>query len=968
MDTTSAHPTGTPLPDSVTNALMSIRPRYNSFHQHNGIPNMPGNSYSQSPNSRQDGTTGNPSNQNTSNTVQPATTSVINLSNSSDVVIGPMTQYQGSVTIYQYMDATVEASRIASGRNNQNRGLPSPEQSSVLRQERYFLYGALILLTIIAFSTALYFIIHQMQNSGNISSQPDILFGNNYASGTIPNLGNGHLVIDRHNWGAQETVRGPYPLISPIPYVLITHIGVQSSPCFDMYKCSIKMRTIQDAAIAEQGLPDIPNNFYLGGDGYIYVGRGWNIANAYANQTLSICFMGDFVRHQPNENQFSALDHLLAHGVAENYLAKDYKLVAHNQTKVTKSPGPYAYARISKMPRWVPCTLNSSNTCGSEIGLPSVWKQDYLKKNMTTKISTNQAEDSYSKACESVKPMAKARDQQNTSSHDPDATTQSSSVSGNYPSNITDRNKTDQVLDKSDSSSSQNISITSINENDNDSSTFASSDSECDDEQIKKAIERIPNALQPGQLVQNGMLVVNNDNSSPTSSRAPNIGSIAVQNSSDITFGNKTYIKGQVVIKNIYQDRPNGVVNPGYQEGNEIDGELATTKHKTEDSSKRSQNWHSSLKVIIKDKPLLSVAIIIALMVIIVIIVIVPYVVTSTGKHNLRPHYGDGDDDRANVPPDTGIDQDFLPDAKPLRIVTRNEWLAQPPKEDLDPLKLPVHKVIIAHTATEGCTTQTACIYRVRFIQERHISSMNLGDIAYNFLIGGDGNVYEGRGWLKVGAFLRGQNSRSEGIAFIGDYRRLQPTQAQMETLDILLKNGTKTRYLTDKFKLYGARQWEPTDSPGNMLYKRLVQHPNWSDELVSQCVFMTSNIQQFHMADDSKNFSDIAYNFLVGGDGNAYEGRNWNKEGAHTKGFNKDSICIAFIGTFIDVKPPVTQLSAAQQLLALGLEQGKLAKDYKLFGHRQLAPFESPGRSLYKIIQTWPHWSKDLGPNHWVE
>lgn len=34
--------------------------------------------------------------------------SVINLSNSSDVVIGPMTQYQGSVTIYQYMDATVQ--------------------------------------------------------------------------------------------------------------------------------------------------------------------------------------------------------------------------------------------------------------------------------------------------------------------------------------------------------------------------------------------------------------------------------------------------------------------------------------------------------------------------------------------------------------------------------------------------------------------------------------------------------------------------------------------------------------------------------------------------------------------------------------------------------------------------------------------------------------------------------------------
>ncbi|XP_053682979.1 peptidoglycan-recognition protein LA isoform X1 [Sabethes cyaneus] len=368
---------GSSLPESASNALMSIHPRYNNFHQHNGMPNIQENSYSQSSNS------GPGSTNNNNNTVQPATTSVINLSNSSDVVIGPMTQYQGSVTIYQYMDATVEASRIASGRNNQNRGLPSPEESTVLRQERYFLYGALILFTIIAFSTALYFIIQYTQKS-DIPSQPEILFGNNYASGTIPNLGNGHLVIDRQNWGAQPEVHGRYPLLPPIPYVLITHIGVQSTPCIDMYRCSIKMRTIQDAAVAEMGLPDIPNNFYLGGDGFVYVGRGWDIVNAYANHTLSVCFMGDYLRYEPNDKQFSALQHLLAHGVAQDYLAKDYKLVTHNQTKTTKSPGPYIYDRISKMPRWVPCGEAGYSKCGAEIGLPTVWDQDFPKKKKSS--------------------------------------------------------------------------------------------------------------------------------------------------------------------------------------------------------------------------------------------------------------------------------------------------------------------------------------------------------------------------------------------------------------------------------------------------------------------------------------------------------------------------------------------------------------------------------------------------------
>lgn len=270
------------------------------------------------------------------------------------------------------------------------------------------------------------------------------------------------------------------------------------------------------------------------------------------------------------------------------------------------------------------------------------------------------------------------------------------------------------VIDKSDSSSSQNISISSINENDNnDSSAFETSDSECDDEQIKKAIERIPESLQPGgQLVQSGMLSVKNDNGSPSANRGPNIGSIAVQNSSDITFGNKTYIKGQVVIKNIYHDRQEGVVNQGYQRDNETDGEHEIGKQTKSEAFNPGDpsSWRSSLKSIIRDKPLMCVSILISVMLVITVIVITTYVATTKGKPILKPHYGDGDDDRAYVPPDTGIDKDFLPNAKPLRIVTRNEWLAQPPKEDLELLKLPVHKVIIAHTATEGCATQVITV------------------------------------------------------------------------------------------------------------------------------------------------------------------------------------------------------------------------------------------------------------------
>jgi N-acetylmuramoyl-L-alanine amidase len=43
-------------------------------------------------------------------------------------------------------------------------------------------------------------------------------------------------------------------------------------------------------------------------------------------------------------------------------------------------------------------------------------------------------------------------------------------------------------------------------------------------------------------------------------------------------------------------------------------------------------------------------------------------------------------------------------------------------------------------------------------------------DIGYNFLVGEDGNVYEGQGWNYVGAHAPAYNLRSIGICIIGDF------------------------------------------------------------------------------------------------------------------------------------------------------------------------------------------------------
>lgn len=124
----------------------------------------------------------------------------------------------------------------------------------------------------------------------------------------------------------------------------------------------------------------------------------------------------------------------------------------------------------------------------------------------------------------------------------------------------------------------------------------------------------------------------------------------------------------------------------------------------------------------------------------------------------------------------------------------------------------------------------------------------------------------------------------------------------------------------------------------------------------IAQCVLLVRTVQTFHI--ESRGWWDIGYNFLVGGDGFAYVGRGWDSVGAHAYGYNNVSIGISFMGTFNNVRPPDRQLTAAKQLIELGVQSGKIAENYKLLAHRQVSATESPGTVLYQELQTWPHWA----------
>jgi len=103
-------------------------------------------------------------------------------------------------------------------------------------------------------------------------------------------------------------------------------------------------------------------------------------------------------------------------------------------------------------------------------------------------------------------------------------------------------------------------------------------------------------------------------------------------------------------------------------------------------------------------------------------------------------------------------------------IVTRAACNLRPARSCSSNAPRPLPTVILHHTVTAACTTQADCCARIRSMQNHHMDGLGWADIGYNFLIGEDGRAYTGRGWTCVGAHAAGCNTRSIGIAIIGDF------------------------------------------------------------------------------------------------------------------------------------------------------------------------------------------------------
>lgn len=121
-----------------------------------------------------------------------------------------------------------------------------------------------------------------------------------------------------------------------------------------------------------------------------------------------------------------------------------------------------------------------------------------------------------------------------------------------------------------------------------------------------------------------------------------------------------------------------------------------------------------------------------------------------------------------------------------------------------------------------------------------------------------------------------------------------------------------------------------------------------------------------FYFLGINRNYSDIGYSFLVGNDGNIYEGRGWSRTGAHTYGYNSKSLALSFIGNFNDQLPNERALDAAKNLIKCGLKNKYIKSSYILLGHRDVNKGkECPGAQLHKKIKNWNNYDENYLKNN---
>lgn len=170
------------------------------------------------------------------------------------------------------------------------------------------------------------------------------------------------------------------------------------------------------------------------------------------------------------------------------------------------------------------------------------------------------------------------------------------------------------------------------------------------------------------------------------------------------------------------------------------------------------------------------------------------------------------------------------PVSHPFYLVERDVWWKETTaKFELNPLeKHATQNVIMIHTRSEPCHDQATCIKLVQKLQN-DAWNQNGSHIPYNFLIGGDGKTYEGRGWKSQHGFLSlpGLNDTIV-VGMIGTFNDQRPDLVMYAEAKALLTESIRRYSLLPSYRLYGVIDNSISNNDAAELYAELKEWRHW--------------------------------------------------------------------------------------------------------------------------------------------
>ncbi|KAJ8976915.1 hypothetical protein NQ317_014087 [Molorchus minor] len=136
-----------------------------------------------------------------------------------------------------------------------------------------------------------------------------------------------------------------------------------------------------------------------------------------------------------------------------------------------------------------------------------------------------------------------------------------------------------------------------------------------------------------------------------------------------------------------------------------------------------------------------------------------------------------------------------------LSFVPRTEWSTRPSRLNVTNLFLPSQRVLLLQTNTKMCWNEIECSNELRDLQKENTEEMGEPDILYNFIVGGDGRVYEGRGWQYRSGF-RDDDQDILAVALLGDFTYSPPNELQHKQLQAFLDDAVMRNNLVSCYRI----------------------------------------------------------------------------------------------------------------------------------------------------------------------